>query len=113
MCCVMLHSSSRAAPHLDDSILAVNLTLVVLAQHLDLLAQLLHLRHAHNLAPLVVYLDTIDMCILLFAQLTIAQRHTREFLQVQGHHLDISGVAFVIRHLYLCVSHQKYNKGSL
>lgn len=101
------HVQCLGAAHLDDSILAVDLALVVLAQHLNLLAQLLHLCHAHNLAPLVVYLDTVDMCILLLADLAIAQRHASKLLQVQGHHLDISVLAFVLRHLYLYLAHQK------
>jgi hypothetical protein len=70
--------------HLDDGVLPVHLALVVLAQHLDLPAQLLHLGKAHDLAPLVVDLDAVDARVLLLAHLALAQHYARRLLRGGG-----------------------------
>mmetsp|Transcript_37915 Transcript_37915/g.90048 ORF Transcript_37915/g.90048 Transcript_37915/m.90048 type:complete len:206 (+) Transcript_37915:1336-1953(+) len=60
-----------AVEHLDDGVLAVDLALMVLAQDLDVLSQLLDLGHPHDLPPLVVDLDRVDLGVALLPQLAL------------------------------------------
>jgi hypothetical protein len=56
---------------------------VVLAEDLHLPPQLLHLGHTHDLAPLVVDLDAVDVRARLLALLSLAQAHARQLLCLQ------------------------------